>query len=231
MDLSAEEVRVLGCLVEKSATTPDNYPLSTNALTNGCNQKTSREPVVSYTDRTVSETMLLVRASGLARTVTGSGRVEKHRHTLDEAWGLTGRELAVMAIMMLRGPQSAGELKTRTERYVDFGDLHEIETVLGALADRDEPMVRNVGRGSGQSQDRWTHLLGGDAPMTPAMTTPEMMTPAAVPTAAVSAPVVSAAATPAAPTTPAASHSVSDLEFRVADLEQRLANIERELGL
>ncbi len=211
MDLSAEEVRVLGCLIEKQATTPDHYPLSTNALTNACNQKSSREPVVAYPDRLVAETMLLLRPAGLARTVT-SGRTEKHRHVLDEAFGLQPKELAVLAVMMLRGPQSAGELRTRTERYVDFQSLEEIESVLSALASRDEPLVVNIGRGSGQSQDRWRHLLGGEQ-----ITAPEHQDPMGRPMGRGEASMSVA--------------SGASLADQVADLQARLTRIEQELGL
>ena len=164
MDLTNEEVRALGCLIEKQATTPDHYPLSTNALVNACNQKSSREPVVDYSERTVLDAMLLARQAGLAR-MNSSGRTDKHRHILDDALGLDRDQLALLAVMMLRGPQSAGELKTRTERYptshgMGFESLDHIESVLAELADRSDPFVTNIGRASGQSQDRWAHLLG-----------------------------------------------------------------------
>jgi len=160
MKLTAEEIRVLGCLMEKAATTPDQYPLSTNALITACNQKSSREPVVAYDERTVAETMLLLRPAGLARTVK-AGRTDKHRHVLDEALELNVEQLAVLAVAMLRGPQSTGELRTRTERYVGFETVEQVEAVLQQLSAREEPLMRNLGRGSGQSQDRWGHLLGG----------------------------------------------------------------------
>lgn len=208
MNLTAEEVRVLGCLAEKAATTPDNYPLSTNALTSACNQKNNRDPVVDYSDRVVTETLLLVRPAGLARTISGSGRVQKHRHTLDEAWALNDQQLAVLAILMLRGPNSPGELKTRTERYVGFDDLEEIERVLQGLADRPEPLVVNIGRLSGQSQDRWTHLLTGE-PVLASVGSGQ------------------AASSSPQPTPP----TRSELETRIEDLERRLARLESELGL
>ena len=219
MELSAEEIRVLGCLVEKAATTPDNYPLSTNALTNACNQKSSRDPVVDYAERTVTETMLLLRPAGLARTVTAGGRVEKHRHTLDEAWGLNDAQLAVLAVLMLRGPNSSGELKTRTERYVGFSSPADVETVLHGLAERSEPFVVNLGRASGQSQDRWTHLLGGEAPTSSDAPSVQTAMPASQPAPAAAA-VVQTATEPS-----------QVLEARVEALERRLARLEAELGL
>lgn len=162
------EIRILGCLVEKEATTPDNYPLSTNALVGACNQKSNRDPVVDYDDRTVDATMLELRTGkGLARTVTG-GRANKHRHVLDEAWGVSRAELSVLAVLMLRGDQTPGELRTRTERMHDFGDLDELERVLEALAQRTEPFVTQLDRQPGQKERRWRHLLGDGADAAPA---------------------------------------------------------------
>lgn len=231
MELSVEEIRVLGCLLEKAATTPDNYPLSTNALTNACNQKSSRDPVVDYVDRTVTETMLLLRPAGLARTVTGGGRVEKHRHTLDEAWELSEPQLAVLAVLMLRGPNSSGELKTRTERYVGFASPADVETVLQSLAERSEPLVANMGRASGQSQDRWMHLVGAGDESVPVAPSP-VETPVNQPSVqrAEPAPLPIGETRPIGGTLPVAETSMV-LEARVEALERRLAKLEAELGL
>jgi uncharacterized protein YceH (UPF0502 family) len=161
MELTAVEIRVLGCLVEKEATTPDNYPLSTNALITACNQSTNRDPVVAYDERTVDAAIFELRANkGLTRTITG-GRTNKHRHVLAEAWELGPGELAVLAILMLRGPQTAGELRSRTERLHAFADLAGVEETLRTLAARAEPMVRELERRPGQKETRWEHLLGG----------------------------------------------------------------------
>ena len=206
MELTAEEIRVLGVLMEKEATTPDHYPMSTNALTNACNQKTSRDPVVDYDQHTVSSTMLLLRPAGLARTVI-SGRTEKHRHVMDEALGLDHGEVALLAVLMLRGPQTPGELRTRTERAHGFESVDEVESVLAALADRPEPLVRNLGRGPGQSQDRWLHLLGDAAALTQAAQAGERVQ------------------------TSAEAPSSTGLEARVAELERRISALEAELGL
>ncbi len=233
MELTPEEVRVLGVLIEKEATTPDQYPLSTNALTTACNQKSSRDPVVDYDHRTVSDTMLLLRPAGLARTVI-SGRTEKHRHVLDEAWRLGPAELAVLAVLMLRGPQSAGELRTRTERAHGFDSPDAVEAVLQQLAAADQPYVRNLGRASGQSQDRWTHLLGADGGHAAAMEPQTAAAPAWVsppdPSAAPTAPVHAPAEAQASQTSHAAA-DVEALELRIAQLEQRMAELEGELGL
>jgi uncharacterized protein len=168
MELTAEEIRVLGCLIEKQATTPEHCPLSTNALVAACNQKSNREPVTDYSERTVMDAMLLVRQKGLAR-MNSSGRTDKHRHILQDALGLDRDRLALLAVMMLRGPQSAGELKTRTERYptsrgTGFESIADIEAVLARLAEGVDPLAANIGRAPGQSQDRWAHLLGDVVP-------------------------------------------------------------------
>lgn len=162
MNLSEAEVRVLGTLIEKAYTTPDQYPISTNALTTACNQKTSRSPVVDYTSRQVLETMLLLRQQKLARTVTGSSRTEKHKHVVDEAWGLSDKQTAVIAVLALRGPQTAAELRTRTDRYVGFDDAAEVEETLRSLAELDDPFVVSIGRSVGQTNERWSHLLQGE---------------------------------------------------------------------
>jgi hypothetical protein len=156
LPLTAEECRVLGSLIEKAATTPDQYPLSSNALRAACNQKTARDPVVSYEERLVDATLLSLRDKGLARTIRGSGqRVFKHKHVVDEAWGLEPSQLAVLSVLMLRGPQSAGELRTRTERAHGFPTTDGVDAVLDDLAQRDPPLVKMVGRASGQKDDRW----------------------------------------------------------------------------
>jgi uncharacterized protein YceH (UPF0502 family) len=155
--LHPTEVRVLGALVEKEITTPEYYPLTLNALVNACNQKSSREPVVNYGEDTVSQALTLLRNKGLGLRITGAGhRVEKYGHTLGEKLNLGRREMALLCVLMLRGPQTVGELRGRTERMHEFGDLEEVERCLEALAARDpDPLVTPMARG------RWAHLLGG----------------------------------------------------------------------
>ncbi len=161
MQLTAEELRVLACLIEKSFTTPDQYPLTTNALTAACNQKSNRDPVVNYASQRVDEVMQLLRDAGWGRSVRGSGsRSFKHKHVVGERLNVDDGEQALLGVLALRGPQSVGELKTRTERYGTFSSNAEVEQALTALASRPEPLVRNVGRRSGQSQDRWVQLIG-----------------------------------------------------------------------
>jgi uncharacterized protein YceH (UPF0502 family) len=210
MELTVKEVRVLGCLIEKGATTPDHYPLSTNALVNACNQKSNREPVVEYSEQEAVAAMVLVRQNGLART-NGSGRSDKHRHILIDALGIDLDQQALLAVMMLRGPQSSGELKTRTDRYATsqgsgFESPDDIEAVLTAMAEKADPYVANIGRGSGQSQDRWAHLFGE--------TVPDIND-------------LGAASTPVTPPLP----SGPSLAQRVEDLEIRLAVLEEALGM
>lgn len=163
LPLTAEECRVLGSLIEKAATTPDQYPLSSNGLRTACNQKTARDPVVAYDERLVDATLLSLRDKGLARTIRGAGqRVFKHKHIVDQAWGLDPSQLAVMAVLMLRGPQTAGELRTRTERAHGFATTDGVGAVLDDLARRDPPLVRMVGRGPGQKDDRWVTTAAPD---------------------------------------------------------------------
>ena len=155
--LQPAEVRVLGALVEKEITTPEYYPLTLNALINACNQKSSREPVVNYGEDTVSQALTLLRNKGLGLRISGAGhRVEKYGHTLGEKLNLGRREMALLCVLMLRGPQTVGELRGRSERMHDFEDLDEVERCLEALAARaPDPLVTPMPRG------RWAHLLGG----------------------------------------------------------------------
>jgi uncharacterized protein YceH (UPF0502 family) len=233
-ELTPEELRVLACLVEKSFTTPDQYPLTTNALTNACNQKTSREPVVDYPAQLVDQTLLELRQGGWARSVRGVGnRAFKHKHVVNEKLALSDGELAVLAVLALRGPQSPGELRTRTERYGTFsadGDeaFSQIETVLSDLAGREPPLVRNVGRASGQSQDRWIQLIGGghaDLDVGPRGRDDDAVAP--TPVAAVHAPVDGSAVDPGA--APADSDELEEIKARLAALEQRVSDLEELL--
>ncbi len=148
------EVRVLGALLEKDLTTPEYYPLTLNALQNACNQKSSREPVVNYDEATVAQGLELLRQKQLAIKVSGAGhRVEKYAHRLGEKLNLGRRDLALLCVLMLRGPQTVGELRGRTERMHEFGDMDEVEHVLEALAARQpDPLVAPASRG------RWIHL-------------------------------------------------------------------------
>jgi len=170
MDLSAAELRVLGCLVEKQLTTPQQYPLTLNALTLACSQSTNRDPVVDYDEPSVEAAVTSVKTKGLARFVHPShGRSAlRYSHSLDEAWGLDTRPLALLAVLMLRGPQTVGELRTRSERMVQFSDLREVQAELDALAARSDPLVARLRREPGQKEDRYGQLLGASARPAPA---------------------------------------------------------------
>lgn len=157
--LQSSEIRVLGSLIEKDITTPEYYPLTLNALVNACNQKSSRDPVVSFDEATVHEALAELRNRGVAGKVSGAGhRVEKFGHSLGEKLNLGRREIALLCVLMLRGAQTVGELRSRTERMYEFSDMEEVESVLDSLASRDpDALVARLPRG------RWAQLLGGDA--------------------------------------------------------------------
>jgi uncharacterized protein len=162
MDLSSIEIRVLGCLMEKQVTTPDQYPLTPNSVRLACNQSTNRHPVVAYEEHQVVDALAALRERGFTRIVySPSNRAPKHRHIADDALKLDGGEAAVMTVLALRGAQTLGELKQRTERLHPFRSLEEIDTVLNALASRPEPLAVRLTRRPGQKEERYHHLLGG----------------------------------------------------------------------
>ena len=164
LDLTAKELRVLFSLVEKESTTPDQYPLSTNSLRLACNQKTSREPVLELSETDVDAALLSLRERGLARSLKPSGsRAWKHRQVIEEVLPHTQAELAILTVLALRDAQTPGELRQRSERIHSFEDTDEVATTLERLAQRPQPLVQNLGRQAGQSQDRWKHLLGAAA--------------------------------------------------------------------
>lgn len=163
MSLSALDLRILGAMLEKEHTTPEGYPLSTNALVLACNQKTSRLPVTDYSLREVEDALQGLRDRGLVRTNQGTTeRVVKHQHQLEEAFDLNAQDFAVLAVLLLRGPQTAGELRGRTERYTPFPDVSAVDTSLRRLAAHKPPLARDEGRAPGQSQTRWVQTLGAD---------------------------------------------------------------------
>src|SRR5437868_1154205 len=160
MDADSVELRVLGCLIEKQRTTPDVYPLSLNALRLACNQSTNRDPVVDYDEPTIRSALERLDRKRWARLASGPGsRSAKFRHLLDEALGLDGAELSLLTVLMLRGPQTPGELKQRCERLHPFDSTGEVEETLQRLAARE--LVRRLERRPGQKEERWTQLLGG----------------------------------------------------------------------
>jgi uncharacterized protein YceH (UPF0502 family) len=163
MDLDAAELRVLGCLIEKQRTTPDVYPLSVNALRTACNQSTNREPVVSYDEPTIRAALDELSRRGWVRLASGPGsRAVKYRHLLDDALDLSDAEISLLAVLMLRGAQTLGELKQRTERLHGFESLPEVDATLRDLAGRE--LVTRLPRRPGQKEERYAHRLGDEAP-------------------------------------------------------------------
>jgi uncharacterized protein YceH (UPF0502 family) len=161
MEPDAVEIRVVGCLIEKQRTTPDAYPLSLNALRLACNQSTNREPVVSYDEATVVEALRRLALRGWTRLASGAGsRARKYRHLLPEALGVDDAELALLAVLMLRGPQTPGELKGRSERLHPFEGLPAVQETLERLVGR-EFVIRHPRR-PGQKEDRYEQVLGGE---------------------------------------------------------------------
>ena len=161
MDADDVEIRVLGCLIEKQRTTPDQYPLSLNALRLACNQATNRDPVVDYDEATIRAATDKLSRRGWVRLASGpGGRVAKYRHLLDDALGRVPSQIALLAVLMLRGAQTPGELKQRVERIYPYGSLEDVQRALDALAA--EGLVERLPRRPGQSQDRWRQLLGGN---------------------------------------------------------------------
>jgi uncharacterized protein YceH (UPF0502 family) len=159
-ELTPVEQRVLGCLIEKRWTTPDQYPLSLNALRLACNQVTNRDPVTDYGEEAVREAAFRLTRYGLTRLASGhGGRAVKYRHLAEEGLGLGREELTVLAVLLLRGPQTPGELKSRSERMTSFASLDEVDRVLDVLCERG--YARRIPRRPGQKEDRFEHLLGG----------------------------------------------------------------------
>lgn len=211
--LNAIEARVLGSLIEKQVTTPDYYPLTLNALTNACNQLTNREPVVSYDEQQVLRALDSLREKRLATLYRGAeSRVVKFKHTLTDVILLTPAEVAVMCVLLLRGPQTPGELRSRTDRLFTFDSLPEIESTLAALAAREpHPLVVRLPRQPGTKESRFAHLLSG---------APESVAPA---------PDTPATASPPADTI-VESDRIARLERELAAVRLELAELKRELA-
>jgi uncharacterized protein YceH (UPF0502 family) len=196
--LDAAEVRVLGALMEKEAATPEYYPLSLNALVNACNQKSNREPVVSYDEETVEAALEGLRVKGLAMRVSGrESRVPKHEQRFTERFNLGRREAALMCVLMVRGPQTPGELRGRTDRLYTFDDLEAVESTLHKLVEMG--FVKQLPRQIGYKEQRWAQLLAGDVE----------------------------AAAPVAETQAAGDRGISDRE-RITALEREVADLRAE---
>ncbi len=159
--LTAIQVRVLGCLMEKKESTPEQYPLTLNALRNACNQKSSRYPIVSYSEGEVGHTIRELEAMDLVREQWGA-RVAKFEHLANKALKLHSKGIALICVLMLRGPQTPGELKTHSQRLFAFDDLDDVQFALQQLIDHDLPMVAALPRSPGQKEGRYAHLLSGE---------------------------------------------------------------------
>jgi len=179
MTLTAPETRVLGCLLEKERLTPEQYPLSLNALVNACNQTTNREPVVSYDEKTVERALDGLREKKLAALIwTAGSRVQKFRHNLPEHYELEPADVAVLCVLMLRGPQTPGELRTRTERMHAFAGIVDLEACLTGLMAGAEPLVKLLPQRPGQKESRYVQLL---SPVEEQETAPACPSPARLP--------------------------------------------------
>jgi len=161
--LNPVEARILGALIEKDITTPDYYPLSLNALLNACNQKSNRDPVMNLGENAVRDALLALNEKGLAGPVSSAdSRVSKYEHRLQEAFNLPRAETAVLCVLLLRGPQTPGELRGRTERMHRFEELSDVHSALQRLIQRDPPLVKMLARQPGTKEMRYVHLLSGE---------------------------------------------------------------------
>ena len=204
MDADAVEIRVLGCLIEKQRTTPDQYPLSLNGLRLACNQATNRDPVVDYDEAAIRAAIEKLSRRGWVRLASGpGGRVAKYRHLLDEALGRVPSQIALLGVLMLRGAQTPGELKSRVERLYPFGTLEDVQRALDLLAEHE--LVEKLPRRPGQSQDRYVQLLGGGGGGEPAGETERSTNVESV------------------------ESTQTPLEERVARLEEQVAELQRAL--
>jgi uncharacterized protein len=207
--LSEVETRVLGSLVEKELTTPDYYPLSLNALVNACNQKSNRDPMMNLNENVVSQALRSLEKEGLAGPADGmDNRVTKFEHRLQEAFNFDRREIAILCELLLRGPQTPGELRSRAERMHPFEDLGQVQSTLQRLAQREPPLVKTLPRQPGTKEARYAHLLSGDV---------QVQAPAAASEVVVA-------------------HNTSDgeriarLENDVAALQNEIANLKQQLA-
>lgn len=200
--LSAEEARVLGCLIEKEGTTPETYPLTQNATVTACNQKTSRNPVMKLDPGRVGQTLRALETRNLVRSEYGA-RASRYYHRVDSALKLTAAQRVLTGLLLLRGPQTLAELYTRSERMHRFDDLDDVKYNLDRMAAHEAPLIVRLPRGPGQREDRYMHRLCGPIDTTPPEHSPAM------------------SATPT---------DESDLAQRVAELEERVAELESRLG-
>ena len=201
--LSPAEARVLGCLIEKKELTPDVYPMTSNALLAAANQKTSREPVMALEAADISRALSTLQTKGLVRQQFAS-RVERYEHQMAQKFSLTRNQSALIGLLLLRGPQTVHELMARSERMANFADADAVRGELDMLIGRRPPLVQEIGRGPGQREDRYAHLLAGDVD-------------------------VSSIPAPAVRATAPAGSALSELEERVRQLEEEVAALKARL--
>lgn len=212
--LSAPEVRVLGALIEKQLTTPEYYPLSLNALTNACNQLTNRDPVVAYDEQTVVRACDGLREKRLATLFHGAeSRVAKYRHNLADVLPLAPSEVALLCVLLLRGPQTLGELRSRSERLHGFENLADVEGTLNGLIERQPPLVVKLPRAPGTKESRFAHLLSGPPE---ASVSERVMSPEPAPTPA------------PAPASPPIQEEVAALRRELNELKEQFAAFRRQ---
>jgi uncharacterized protein YceH (UPF0502 family) len=224
-NLSPVEARVLGCLIEKEITTPDYYPLSLNALQNAANQKSNRDPVMELDEESIRRALHSLADQGLARSAATDSRVAKFEHRLADVFNFHRHEIALICVLLLRGPQTPGELRTRTERLYSFDDLNAVHSALNLLMNRQPPLVKLLSRQPGTKEARYAHLLSGDVA--------DQVGPASVANATASAESSSAAHEAAIASTYSErlmelEREVADLRSEVSDLKQQLASFQRQ---
>ncbi|MFZ0732655.1 MAG: YceH family protein [Candidatus Sulfotelmatobacter sp.] len=207
--LTEIEARVLGSLIEKDITTPDYYPLSLNALVNACNQKNNRDPVMTLDENAVRDALSTLQEKRLAGPASGAdSRVTKYEHRLQEVFNFDRRETAILGVLLLRGPQTPGELRSRTDRMYHFEALDDVVSTLDRLGQREPPLVRMLPRQPGTKESRYTHLFSGEPPEQPAV------------------PMARASSLDAPPS----ADRISNLEEEVARLRTELTEVQQQLA-
>jgi uncharacterized protein YceH (UPF0502 family) len=209
--LTEVETRVLGALIEKDITTPDYYPLSLNALVNACNQKNNRDPVMTLDDNTVSDALASLQEKRLAGPASGAdSRVTKYEHRLQEVYNFDRREIAIVCVLLLRGPQTPGELRSRTDRMYGFEALEEVVSTLDRLSQREPGLAAVLPRQPGTKESRYMHLFCGGAP--------------------VATDVVRSPSTALSSTNPSTADRVAHLESEVVELRTEISEMKQQLA-
>jgi uncharacterized protein YceH (UPF0502 family) len=212
--LTEIETRVLGSLIEKDITTPDYYPLSLNALVNACNQKNNRDPVMTLGEEAVREALATLQEKRLAGPASGAdSRVTKYEHRLQEVFNFDRREIAILCVLLLRGPQTPGELRSRTDRMYHFDSLEDIVSTLDRLSQREPPLAAILPRQPGTKESRYTHLFSGQPEGSGGVSVARAPSPA----------------NPTTNSTPSTTERITQLEEEVAHLREELSEVQRQL--